>query len=295
MLISFLITAYKEPQSIGKCLNTLISKQFLEYAQSQDLDYEILLACPDSETLEKARETGLEIIHIQDPARGKPTALNLLLKKAQGDYWIFTDGDCWFDENSTKNLIAAISKTQAEIFSARPISGDLKTNFFGYIGHLLADSAHFRRSENTFFPVSGYFYGLKKQPDLQIPEDCLSDDAYISYLIYQKTQQIPIYVPQSLVYIKYATSLKDFYKQKRRSAGGFSQLKEYGFAKVTRSFFEELKYFQLPLKYAKNWQELSWSLALFPIRFWLWVLIFWDRKILKKSFKDTWQRVESTK
>jgi hypothetical protein len=96
--------------------------------------------------------------------------------------------------------------------------------------------------------------------------------------------------------VKYTTTFKDWIKQKRRSAGGYHQLSKY-FKNPPRMRSAKLEMIKGPayaLGYAKNLVELFWSLVLFPARVYLWFLTFYDR-IAKKSFKQIWQRVETTK
>jgi cellulose synthase/poly-beta-1,6-N-acetylglucosamine synthase-like glycosyltransferase len=343
--ISFLVTSFKEPGTIKQCLNGLLSDSFLETQKK----FELLLACPDTETLFQAllflqskfelklkinslskqkinKNFNLEISknfdkldniilelflqnqkigifkHIKDPQKGKPFALNLLLTEATAEILILTDGDAIADKDAVIKLLEKQKETKASILSARPVSRDSKSNFWGYIGHLLADSAHLKRLQDKTFPASGYLFlikvsDLKQQTKLQIPDNILSDDAYISYFFQNQGLQAD-YQPNAKVYIKYSNNLKDFVNQKRRSLGGFNQLlklKELNLSKNQRNILEELKYFFFPLKYAKNAKELFYSLFLYPLRLYLWMLIWVDQKVLKKDFKQTWVRIESTK
>lgn len=304
MKISILICSMKEAKTIGKCIET-----FLDGYKG---DFEILVSIPDEPTYEalmsKALELGIEKkivrseISKSGKALGKPFELNELMDIATGDIWFFGDGDTYFGENTINLLLEKFHENpDLGAITGRPISMDKKDNFFGYIGHLLADGAHFKRDQELiqkqgFFPLSGYLFAMKKS-DIRVPVDCLSDDAFISYKLLQAGKQIG-YQPEAKVYIKYATNFGDFFKQKKRSAGGFVQLKKYGVMDnqpQTRSFIKELEMTFFPLKYAKNLQEFLWSLELFPVRIWLWALIFWEQKIAKKSFDEVWKRVESTK
>lgn len=340
---SFLITSFYEPKTIGKCLSGLLSDSFLSLKQ----DFEVLLACPDTQTLFSALQflekkfelkktqkvdsakpinnqvfslennqdlenIELEIYlknqkigifkHIKDPKKGKPKALNLLFQKATKQILILTDGDTFADSKAIVELLEKQQKSHSGLISARPVSADSKNTFWGYTGHLLADSAHLKRSQNKNFPVSGYLFlinlnSLPKDFKLKIPDQVLSDDAYISYLFQAKNLTIE-YQPKARVYLKYANNLSDFLNQKRRSLGGFSQLLTYPELKIKknpRSLLEELKFFFFPLKYAKNLNQLIYSLGLYPLRFYLWVLIFIDQKIFKKDFEKIWVRIESTK
>lgn len=333
---SFLITSFQEPKTITKCLKGLLSQSFLDLKQ----DFEVLLACPDLDTLSAGisflaqnfdlKQTkdqklfsytqatddllGIELEiylkqqkigsfkHIKDPKKGKPTALNLLFQKASKDLLILTDGDTFADEQAVCKLLEKKKETKASLVSARPFSLDSKNNFWGYIGHLLADAADLKRMQNQIFPASGYLFLIslekfKKNFKLQIPEQVLSDDAYISYL-FQAKKLKTAYQPEAKVYLKYANNLKDFVNQKRRSLGGFTQLLSYSeldLKQNQRSLLEELKFLFFPLKYAKNLKQLGYSLVFYPLRLYLWLLIFIDQKILRKSFEKTWVRIESTK
>lgn len=314
-MISVLITAWKENKTIAKCVKSIADSKY----SGIDEPFEVLLACPDDQTRQEAEKEihtlGLEdkFFHIKDPGKGKPVALNMLMKKAKGDIWIFTDGDVYFGENAVKNLVAEFNDKSVKLVTGRPVSGDNKNNMMGYFGHLLADAADHKRtlelSENPvgkstklikkvgFFPVSGYIYAMRADKSVKFPEDTLVDDAYISYLVFNNGGKIA-YAEDAVAYIKYATNLKDYFKQKKRSTGGYVQLWEYGLVKPetkTRSVKKELEYFWFPFKYAKNIKEFIWSLCLYPIRLWLWIMIIWERRVVKKDFVKTWVRVESTK
>jgi cellulose synthase/poly-beta-1,6-N-acetylglucosamine synthase-like glycosyltransferase len=330
MKVSLIITAYNEPDTIKKTIKTITDPSYSGYQG----DFELIVACPDKQTEESALNVVKELdiknfVYIKDPGKkfgkGKPTALNLCFEKATGDFLIFTDGDVFLEKNAVKNIIKKFINSDADLVSGHPKSADSKNNFMGYIGHLLADAAHHKRtieltpnpqgkstkliSKIKFFPVSGYLWGIKrsfleKLPITKVdfglgilPENTLVDDAYISYLVYNQGGKLA-YAEDAIVYVKYPTNLKDYMAQKKRSTGGYVQLWEFGVIKKetkTRSFKKELEYFWFPLIYATNIKELLWSSLLYPIRLWLWIMIYWERRILKKDFIKTWTRIESTK
>lgn len=194
--------------------------------------------------------------------------------------------------------------------SGRPVSMDSKENIFGYWGHLLSDAAHDRRvnminnrvgnyyiSSKTFFPMSGYIMATRRF-NFDIPVNVLSDDAYISYSIRNIGKEIA-YAPLAKSYVKYPTNLSDYFKQKTRSLGGFTQLEKMGIFKKdkqSRSFLIELQYISFVLGYAKNPREFIWSILLFPVRLITWIRILWERVVLRKEMgKSGWERIESTK
>jgi cellulose synthase/poly-beta-1,6-N-acetylglucosamine synthase-like glycosyltransferase len=316
-MTSVLITAYKEQDTIGKCIKCIADADYSGIPE----DFEILLACPDEETKNVAikviKELKIEnkFKHIQDPKEGKPNALNMLMDEAKGDIWILTDGDVWFGERAVEHLLYEFTQRDNPLLvTGRPVSADSKNTMMGYFGNLLADAAHHKRrfvfsegkhgkssvflSKEPFFPVSGYIYAMTKTNE-RFPKDCLADDGYISYALYNKGVQLG-YAEEAIAYVKYPKHLSDYFKQKRRSAGGYPQLWKYGIVKkdtVTRSAKKEIQYFWFPILYAKNPLQLFWSLMLYPIRFYQWAIIYWDQKIMKKDLmgKGGWERIETTK
>lgn len=303
-MISVIITSFKEPNTIGRCISSIAKRK---YSGIQS-PFEIIQVSPDTLTLKQGKKEAQKLklskkqyIQVKDPKRGKPYALKMAIKKAKGDIIIFTDGDTYFDYNAVKELIKPFEIDNVGGVSGRPVSSDGRDNKYGYWGHLLSDSAHDKRSKainsGKFFPMSGYIMAMRKT-DLKIPRNVLSDDAFISYSIRNMGMEIA-YAPKAICYVKYPTNFKDYLKQKARSLGGFSQLKKLGIFKrdkQSRSFFIELKYTFFVLKYAKNIREFYWSLLLFPVRLITWLVIFWEQGILRKDMpKDGWERIESTK
>ena len=313
-MVSVIITSFKEPKTIRKCISSIAERKYSGISSP----FEIIQVSPDEPTLKQGTKEAKKLDlskkqfrQLKDPQKGKPYALKMAIKEARGDIIIFTDGDVYFGKNAVKFLLEPFKQKNVGGVSGRPVSQDRKDNKFGYWGHLLADSAHHKRSssmpkaekeeyhisKDKFFPMSGYIMAMRKI-NISIPSDVLSDDAYISYYIRNKGFDIG-YAPKATCYVKYPTNLKDFYKQKVRSLGGFRQLKRmkiFQRDKQSRSFLIELKYTLFVLKYAKNIEEFYWSLLLFPVRLITWVKIFWERDILRKGMGEKgWERIESTK
>ncbi len=297
-MISIIITSYKESKTIGKAIESV--------CDGLSKDYEIIQISPDKETLDaglkKAKELKIseKFKQLQDPCKGKPHALNLALNEAKGNILVLTDGDVFFDKNATTELIKPFEDSNVYGVTGRPVSRDEKDTMMGYFGHLLSDAAHHKRmrtlKETKFFPMSGYIMAIRNF-HLKLPEDVLSDDAYISYIVENKGKKID-YAPNARAFVKYPKNLKDYYKQKVRSLGGYLQLQEYGIVKEgkkIRTLKDELAYFWFPFSYASNIRELFWSKLLFPIRLITWIKIFFDRKVFKKNFVKSWTRIESTK
>ncbi len=290
-MLSIIITAYKEAETIKKCVKSITSQDIKK-------NYEIIVIAPDKETRNAAKKASKKVITFKDKGKGKPAALNIGLKKSKGDLIILTDGDVYLGKNSIDNLLKHLEKKQVGAVSGRVISTNKKKNMMDYWSHLLTSAAHkerLRRDKNNDFLIcTGYLYGFKKLFK-KIPEDLLSEDAYISHKIWKMGYDIN-YEPKAKVYVKYPTNFNDWIKQKRRSAGGYHQLKKY-FPKNPRMrtvWTEILRGPKRVLSYAKTIRQLVWSLVLFPARLYLWILTYYD-KFSGKKFGEIWKRVESTK
>ncbi|BDQ04515.1 MAG: hypothetical protein KatS3mg084_0033 [Candidatus Dojkabacteria bacterium] len=306
MKYSLIIIAWNEPQTVSSNLEAVLDQQYDNLLP----DFEIILVCPDQETYNAAKAVIMKyrfnkFTYIRDPRKGKPYAFNLAFEKARGDIIICTDGDVVIDSGALKNLVELFARNpKIGIVSGRPVSKDDKSSLFGYWGNLLADAAHCKRlkefsySKNYF--VSGYLFAMRREADIRLPEDIMSDDAWISIKMILKGYLIG-YAPSARVYVKYPTNLRDWFRQKRRSAGGYVQLKKF-FEKgclntvlPKRNFFEELKFFFFPLFYAKNLRQFLYSLALYPVRLILWMIIFYDKIKNNQTASRLWIRIESTK
>lgn len=313
-MISVIITSFKEPKTIGKCIKCIADRKYSGITSP----FEIIQVSPDELTLKAGRKAANELKlskheyrHVIDPHKGKPTALKMALEKAQGDIIILTDGDTYFEKNAVAEIIKPFENDNIFGVSGRPISQDTKNNIWGYWGHLLSDAGDDRRrttmelepntsyyiSKSSSFPMSGYIMAIRNMK-FNLPHNVLSDDAYISYSIRNKGYDLA-YAPKAVCYVKYPTNLNDYLKQKVRSLGGFKQLEKFKVFqkdKQSRSFGIELTYAFYVFRYAKNIKEFIWSLCLFPIRLITWIKIIWERVILKKDMSSTgWDRIESTK
>jgi len=293
-MITGIITSFKEPRTICKCIASM-----LQSFMNTGVEFEIIVLAPDEETLKEARsyegvKTGIKVI--QDSQLGKPAALNIAFKEAKGDILILTDGDTYISNYTVRELLKSFTHPNIGAVSGRPISISPRNTKLGFWSHLLSDMAHETRLDKMNFVVSGYLYAVRKSVlNFEVPKDCLSDDAYISYKIINQGFKI-LYAPTAQVMVKYPDTFKDWINQKKRSTGGYIQLSDqYHLDNKSRTFGQEASGIFKVLSYSKNIKELFWTKLLILARIYLWLAIFYERKILNKSFEKTWTRIESTK
>jgi len=296
-MISIIITAFKEEKTIGRAIESFLNQKINE-------EYEIIGVCPDKETASVIRsysKKNKNVKYLEDPHRGKPSALNLALKKARGRILILTDGDVYSSKNSLSELLSKFKDKNVGAVAGRPISISPRKTMLGYWSHVLTNTAHELRlkseREKSFIHCTGYLYAIKSGIVKKIPENALVDDGFISHKIWDAGYKI-LYAPRAEVYVRYPTNFHDWVKQKKRSAGGYNQLKEFGIKeKERRSFLWESLGFWRVLKFSKSIKEFFWGLNLLISRIYLWILIYRDVNFNKNKLfgKHGWERIESTK
>jgi cellulose synthase/poly-beta-1,6-N-acetylglucosamine synthase-like glycosyltransferase len=291
-MISIIITSYKEPKTIGKAIESILKNNLK--------DYEILVTAPDDETLNVAKNYSKKyknIKIIKDKGNGKPTALNLAISKTKGETLILTDGDVYIGEDSLFHLLEPLKNKEIGAVTGNPISLNNKNNKLGYWAYVLTNVANKRRKKaikikKRFF-CSGYLFAIRKNLIPKLPENLFSEDGFISHNVYENDFKIA-YSEKSKVFVKYPLNFRDWILQKKRSAGGYNQIKKFNGIEI-RSFKKEALGFLNLFRFVTQTKELVWLIELFLARVYLWAVIYKDINLNKKSHKSIWQRVESTK
>ncbi|MEK6845053.1 MAG: glycosyltransferase family 9 protein, partial [Nanoarchaeota archaeon] len=210
--ITLLITAFKEPKTIGKAVESAL-------AQKTSREYEIIVSAPDNETLDAIKKyKNLKIF--KDPGKGKSYALNLIFQKLDSDILILTDGDVFISNNVVENFANLFLDPEIGCAAGRPVPAEGKEKMFGYWANFLFDSAHRLRQNafkhNQFLECSGYLFAFRKKLINKIPLD-VAEDTLIPYLFWQKGYQIG-YSENSQVYVKNVDNFKEWIVQKIRTS-----------------------------------------------------------------------------
>jgi cellulose synthase/poly-beta-1,6-N-acetylglucosamine synthase-like glycosyltransferase len=176
----------------------------------------IYVVTPDRNQVFK--EKNVHVIY--DKGLGKPAAINYALSCIKEDILILTDGDVYTD---TKSIFKIQDKfdNKTGLVSGRVISLNDRTSMLGFWSHFLTYAADRMRIEKNkkkeYFEGSGYLMGIRKSLILHIPVNILSDDGYMSSIVFKSQYDIK-YERNACVYVKYPNTLKDWIKQKKRSA-----------------------------------------------------------------------------
>lgn len=290
--LTILITAYREPNTIGGALEAILP-------QAAPLNAEIMVICPDDETAHAAsRFSGVKVL--RDLAQGKPAALNLGLSAARGSLIAMTDGDVTLAPAALEALVKFFDNPQTGAVSGHPISTSPRNTVLGYWSHVLTDAgAHAERSKRErageFMVCSGYLYAIRAGLVTHIPEGALAEDAVVSQQVAERGYKVR-YAPDAKVFVKYPATYHDWLIQKVRSVGGYAQPVIANSQFQMRSFRHEATAgLWRSLAYAHSPRELLYIGLLILARLHLWLLIFWEVRLRKRPLAELWQRVESTK
>jgi len=296
-MLSIIIPAFKEP-GIKKAIDSILNQKAKE-------DYELIISAPDEETesiVKEYQKKHKNVIFHKDKRKGKVHALNEAFQICKGRIIIVTDGDVYLNNAAINSIISAFKDKNVGCISGRPVTLNQRSNMIGYWSHLLYDAAHeISRLEwnkkSNFIETSGYLFAFLNNGTVkELPPD-VAEDSITPYYFYKKGYSIK-YVPEAEVYVKNPTNLEDFIKQRKRTNASHNKLRYYApdMPRV-KTFWNEIKkgtFFAL--SYPKTLKEFIWTLFLFLIRFYTWILMFADKIIPKKIvYKDDWERIESTK
>jgi poly-beta-1,6-N-acetyl-D-glucosamine synthase len=295
-MISIIITSYREPETIGKAIESALN-------QKTKRNYEIIISAPDDETLNVVKEFQKRhgnIKSFKDPGMGKMHALNLLFKKVNSDLLILTDGDVYINENALEEISNLFRDPAIGCVSGNPTPRESRKSKYGYWANFLFDSAHKLRmsafKKGKFIECSGYLFAFRNDKNIKIPLDT-AEDAVIPYYFWEKGYKIG-YAENARVYVKNADNWKDWIKQKVRTSKAHETLEKYADTKTTprvKSFKTETLGFYDLLRYANTPRELSWSASLAASRLYMWALVFYNVKIKKFNSVDNWERIESAR
>lgn len=293
-MITIGITAWNEEKSIERAVNSALNQNFPE-------DFEIIVDCGGTDNTVSvvkniAKKNKKVKIIIDKERKGKPNALNKILKKAKGDKIILTDGDVYMGDKAVYFLVKHLRNFDA--VSGRPVPTNDRKTELGFWAHLSYEMMNRERMKqaknNSLFHVSGYLFAFKKHVIDSVPLNALADDAVIGATILSKGYKIG-YSPESRIYVKFPTTKSDFLKQKRRTRAGFYQLKEM-FNLKTRSMKNEFTaHFKESVFYPDNLKERFYLIDFYFYTAYSWFLANYDFKIKKKKFSEIWKEVKSTK
>jgi len=294
--ITLLITAFKEPETISKAIESAIN-------QKTSKKYDILVSAPDKETLSIAKKYAKKHKNLriyQDPGKGKSYALNLIFDKINTDVLMLTDGDISISDNSVEEIANLFLDPEIGCATGRPTPLENKKTKYGYWANFLFEAAHrwrkYAASNNSFLECSGYLFVFRKNKINKIPLD-VAEDTVIPYYFWEKGYKIG-YAENARAYVKNVGSWKDWIKQKKRTSKAHETLNKYVDIKTTpraKTFLNEAKGARWALRYPSDIKQIIWTAELIFARLYMWSSVFLETKMKNHHYQDAWERAESTK
>lgn len=292
------VVTLNEENTIGRALQAMIR-------EASSVDGEVIVVAGGSDrTVEIVRSMisglGRGRLIVDSAPRGKPAALNMLIKEASGDVVILTDGDTFIEQGSVSRLLRELCDDEIGAVSGRVIGSNPDQNLITLVCEEMNTLMHLSRIEElrrnrTIELASGYLVAVRKSLCPTIPENMNSDDGYVSRAVRMQGFRIA-YASDAVVRINYPSTLSDFLKQKSRTRFGHLQLNEVMPLSGHRDMRSELSNL-LNLAFKKRdpskhvfiiavaaaLSAIAWSIAVLRMKMpWLWK-------------KPIWQPIRSTK
>lgn len=294
--VTLLITAFKEPETIGEAIAKARAQTYT--------DHEIIVSAPDRETQDVVIEHATKDPRVKlfvDPGKGKSFALNMIFEDIETDILVLTDGDVHLKEDALEKILRVFKDKNIGLVTGRPIPLESRKEKWGYYAHFLFDGAHLLREQarrrGGFIEGSGYLFALRKEHLQKIPLD-VAEDTFLPYRVWERGQKIG-YAKEAHVYVQNVDNWGDWIKQKVRTAKAHETLEKYVDTQKTRrvkSFqTEALKGVGHLIRHPKNLKEYVWAMQLAIKRAQMWGIVYKETKVENKHYQDNWERIESTK
>lgn len=292
-MIDIIITSYNEPKATLRAVKTFLKQKTKETVRVTVVD-----PFPEVGSFLKKNIKNKNFVFFLDPGEGKSYALNLLFQEygsnTKDDIFVLTDGDVYTSDNALSEIIKAFKNKEVGVITGKPVSLDSRQTKYGYWQNVaFAGIDRVRRKlsqEGKFFECSGYLFAIRKNVIFDFPMET-SEDSIIPYLFWKKDYKIK-YLPSVEVYVKNPGNWKDWLNQKVRNIKAHEKLNKIApNMPRTKSLFNEIRYGAIfALTQPRNFQEVIWTLELYPARLYLYLKAF--KELKNKSYKDGWRETE---
>ena len=228
MSVSVGICAYNEGLNIGPLLSNVL------YEQELSSESEVLVVCSGctdntvSIVQEFAEKDKRIKIIVENERQGKASAVNQVLKNANGDSLIFISADTMPYKKCFTKLISRLQVPSVGVVCARPqpinnsksLADKLVRVLWSFHDHV------FREVSNAGIAKhASEVYCIRKNIANSIPPETINDDAFIALTAKNKGWSI-CYESESVVSICGPETIPDYIRQRRRVIFGHHQIKK---------------------------------------------------------------------
>lgn len=221
--ITLLIPAYNEAQSVEKCLKSILG-------QTLNKDYYAVIVIVNGSTdgTEKVVKRFLQENKLNrykilvTPKKGKASALNLGLHKAQSEIIACVDADCELEDNVLEKVFDKFKKEHLRVIGALDLPNfkNKKSLLYEY----QITNQIYREERGRIIPI-GRFCVFYKEDVGSFPEGIHSEDTWLALTLASKYGWGRIKVFDDIkVHFNAPDNWLDFIKQESRFESGFKQL-----------------------------------------------------------------------
>jgi cellulose synthase/poly-beta-1,6-N-acetylglucosamine synthase-like glycosyltransferase len=149
------------------------------------------------------------------------SAINLFLQNAQYGIVVIINADVLPEETCIESLVAPFADPSVGITGGRPVAINSMEDLPGFAAHLLWEMHH---QISLTEPKMGELIAYRKFSELKISPDTVDDEGIVEELVHRKSMR-KVYVPESVLYLRGPTTVRDFVKRRRNIYAGHLQLR----------------------------------------------------------------------
>ena len=206
------ICAFNEEQNIRNLLEALMDQRTM-LARIEEI-LVVASGCTDRtpEIVQAFRDDHLGVqLLVQRERRGKASAINEILQRAQGEVVILEGADTIPHPEAVELLIRPFTDPSMGVVAAHPVSTDDENTFWGGLTHALWNLHHEVSLQN---PKTGEMFAFRRVVE-ELPEDVGADEDWIRHEVEGDGYRV-MYEPQAVVYNSGPKFIDEFLKQRVR-------------------------------------------------------------------------------
>jgi cellulose synthase/poly-beta-1,6-N-acetylglucosamine synthase-like glycosyltransferase len=222
------ICAYNEEGNIGQLLHSVL------YEQELPAESEVLVVCSGctDNTVEIVQKYAMEDVRIkpiiEKQRRGKASAVNHILSRAEGDVILFISADTLPNQECFPKLVSRLEDQRVGIVCGKPVPINNTKSLVGKMVQLLwrfQDRVFNEFNDAGLLRHASEVFCIRKGITKQIPAHTVNDDSYLALVAKKKGWRIR-YEPEAIVSICGPKSIFDYFRQRRRIIFGHYQVRK---------------------------------------------------------------------
>ena len=288
--VSYGITAYNEEKAMPKLLKSIMN---LIIPNKYELIEVIIVSSGSTDKtndiIKDYQKKDERIILIEEEEkRGKPVALNKIIRSYKGDILIHSGADGILQEDSFYWLLKTFDEEKTSAVSGHPVPINPKNTLWGFGSYMLWEFHHLMLL-NYPKKLSGELCAIKRTYLFPVPEKEGGDDIYLERNVINHNGIIK-YEPKAIIKILGPQTLGDYYKQRRRVIGHIKKA-EY-MTKIRSPTTEYSKLIKILFKNISKFIS-PYAIPVMIVEFFARMMA--ERDIRKGAITSNWEIISTTK